>query len=206
MTPEESNHFIESVLKGNWPKWEFTEVQMEGWLKRLSIFDFDKAKQCIEDYAFRRSQQGLPPMGQLLDALERAKIPQDYSGSVPIHVYEIVKEGNTRGYRFSLSRRKDLPADAREMEERAEQDRKRLKQLFPDINWVVLQRLKQYYGQAHPEEETPLRVMTADDKVRVQLKLLDGPDRPGKKFMQWYLSDERKRDRKTGHITEAIEM
>lgn len=145
MTEGESHNFIVQILQGHWPKWQFTEAQIEGWAKRLRLFDFQRARKCIEDYAFRQSRQGLPPVGQVIDAMKAAIIPQDYSDYEPIHVYEIVKEGNTRGYRFSIARRKDLPLDPREMESRAERDRQKCQELFSNVKWVVLQRWQKYY-------------------------------------------------------------
>jgi hypothetical protein len=55
-----------------------------------------------------------------------------------------------------------------------------------------------------PPEETP-RHLTDDDRLRLQVEILDGPDRPAKEFLRWYLDrDAREKDVVTGHVREAV--
>lgn len=148
MTTIEASTFIHTVLRANWPKWEFSDEHEAEWAKRLKPYDFGKARKAVNDFAFRRTRLGIPPAGNLFTAMKAALLPKDVSGFEPIHTHEIVKEGNARGYRFAIARRKDLPKDPQEMEDRANRDRDRLNELFKNTNWIILQRWQRYYEEA----------------------------------------------------------
>lgn len=208
MTEKQADEIVGMILPGFWPEWDRTNAQAKSWMTKLRGFDFEKAKKVIEDMHFsRQGKYKSPPASVLLEKLEAKAVESPFASHErePLLLYEIVAEGYTRGMKFYMPNGR--PPSQADVEREAEFKRDKLTELRQREHIIL------YAGweaeldrRAHPEEEKPLRVMTADDKVRVQLELLDGPDRPGKRFIQWYLSDERKRDRNTGHIKEAIEM
>lgn len=208
MTNAQAGEILSEIMPGFWPEWECTDTQTASWMKKLRGFDFEKAKKVIEDMHFtREGKYKNPPARVLLEKLEARAVESPFAPHErePLLLYEIIAEGYTRGMKFYMPNGR--PPSQQDVEREAEFKRDKLTQLrqrehiIHYANWEA-----ELDYRAHIEEEQSLRVMTADDKLRVQLELLDGPDRPGKKFMQWYLSDERKRDRKTGHIKEAIKI
>ncbi|KKN75773.1 hypothetical protein LCGC14_0376490 [marine sediment metagenome] len=128
MTPEQSQNFIEKVLKGNWPKLVESEVDIEGWAKRLGRFDYDKAKQCVEDFKFRRTRQGLPPAGAILQAMNPAIIPKEVAHAEPVELYVIMRpdgvdlagDPKSRRAGFPTASYRGVPVDAGKVQEDAE--------------------------------------------------------------------------------------
>ena len=115
MTVEDSIKFIETVLgypNGYWPKWEFNETQIEAWVNRLRRYDYGAAKRCIDDYAFARTKQGIPPAGALLAILHKAFVPKDRDESGPMPLYQIMRPGGRpRGF-LTASAKRVTDADA----------------------------------------------------------------------------------------------
>jgi len=128
MTPEQSKNFIEKVLKGNWPKLVESEVDIEGWAKRLWRFDYEKAKKCLESFKFRRTRQGLPPAGVLIVAMKPALIPKEVAHGEPVELYVIIRPdgvdlaGNLKSRRagFPTASSRGVPADAAKVQGQAE--------------------------------------------------------------------------------------
>ncbi len=95
----ESIKFIEEVLQGFWPKWDFTDAQTEGWVNRLRRYDYAKAKKCIENYAFDRVKQGQPPNGAIIAVMQKAVVVGDAAEIDPMPLYVIMRpDGRRAGY------------------------------------------------------------------------------------------------------------
>lgn len=208
MTNAQAATILSEVLPGFWPEWEKTDAQSKSWLKKLRSFDFEKAKAVIEDMHFTRDgKYKSPPARVLLEKLEAKAVESPFAPHErdALLLYEIVADGYTRGMKFFMPNGRPPNHEAVVREAEAHRDRlqemRQREHIIHYADWEA-----ELDRRAHLEEGARLRVMTADDKVRVQLELLDGPDRPGKMFMQWFLSDARRRDKKTGHIKESIKM
>lgn len=99
MSVQEAIKFIEEVFKGHWPKWEFTDVQVEGWVNRLRRYDYGKAKKCIDDYAFQRTRQGTPPSGSLLAVMQKVIERVTTAEVEPMPLYVIMRpDGRKAGH------------------------------------------------------------------------------------------------------------
>jgi len=145
MTDIEANRIIDDVIKAHWPTWEFSQEETRVWLRELGKYDFSRARTMIGEFYMRRTRQGKPAPGNLLAAMRKSLIPRNTENE-PLHVYEIVKMGNKRGYRFAMNR-KDLPPSTQEMEETAEKSRLEIIEMNPNEQWIILRKWKQYYPE-----------------------------------------------------------
>ena len=119
MTSEESNTLITDVLRGHWPGWEFTTAQIYGWAKRLKGYDFQRAKDCIANLAFRWNKPGKPPVGVIFTAMEKAIIPRDSETSGPVQLYVIIRpDGRPAGRPIASPR--GVPGDLHAVKMEAE--------------------------------------------------------------------------------------
>ncbi len=133
MTPEESQNFIK-VLQGYWPKLIVSTDDIQGWLKRLWRFDYEKAKDCVENFKWRRTQQGLPPAGLIMAAMKPAVLPREVTGGESVQLYVIMRPdgvdsaGNLKSRRagFPITCARGVPADAGKVQDHAESMCRRL--------------------------------------------------------------------------------
>lgn len=204
MTDKQADEIVGTILPGFWPEWDRTNEQAKSWLKKLRGFDFEKAKKVIEDMHFtREGKYKSPPARVLLEKLEARAVESHFAPHErePLLLYEIVAEGYTRGMKFYMPNGR--PPSQEVVVREAEFKRDRLTEMRQREHIIRYAKWKDELDR-RKNPGSQLRVLTADDKLRLQVEILDGPDRPGKKFMQWYLSSKRKRDKATGHIREGI--
>lgn len=124
MTPEESQNFIE-ILKSLWSKLIVCTDDTEGWLKRLWRFDYIKAKNCVQNFKFNRTRQGLPPTGLILQAMQPALLPRETTDGDPVELYVIIRpDGSRTGFPTASSR--GVPKDKDRVQRQAEELRKHL--------------------------------------------------------------------------------
>ena len=124
MTPEESQNFV-TVLQGYWPKLIVSADDIQGWLKRLWRFDYEKAKTCVERFKFSRTRQGLPPAGVILGAMKAAVIPKEGSGGEPVELYVIIRPNGKRDG-FPVASARGVPANTEAVQLEAEELCKRV--------------------------------------------------------------------------------
>jgi hypothetical protein len=199
MTDKQAKFIMDKILPGFWPDWNCTDAQMRSWLRELKAFDFEKAKNIIESLHFTKAGTFKnPPARRLLDELKARATESPFAEHErgALLLYEIIPDGYCRGMKFYMASGK--PNAQEQVIEEAERKSKH-SHIIHYADWEAeLERRKK------PPEETP-RHLTDDDRLRLQVEILDGPDRPAKEFLRWYLDrDARKKDVVTGHVREAV--
>lgn len=209
MTEGQAFEILNDVIAGLWPDWKRTAAQDASWLRELRAFDFTKSVKVLKEMHFTKAgTYKSPPARKLLDEL-RGKAREstlEAHEKKPLLLYEIIKEGRTRGMRFYVPSGKPINQEAVVGE--AERRRDGLIAMT-NVQHVI------YYAdweaelerRANPEEEITRR-MSDDDKLRCMLAILDGPDRPAKRFIEEYVAYQKDRPprKRVGLISDSIEL
>lgn len=72
MTQNEAQNFIKDVLKGLWPEWNATDIQLTNWMQKLRGCDYQRAKFAVENvWRSETIQHRRPPQGRIFEALSQ---------------------------------------------------------------------------------------------------------------------------------------
>ena len=139
MTKIESNQFVDVILKGFWPRWDPSKIEVEAWLERLWPYDYQSAKTAVNNLVFGLQSRGVePPCGRIMNALKAGR-QQQTERNEPRLLYTIVAERVAKlyseypaskfGMKFSMPGNKPAP-DKQLIEQDAERNRERANQLY----------------------------------------------------------------------------
>lgn len=77
-TPEQTNDFIRSVLKGHWPDWEPNKTEAGMWCDYLTHIDLHRARQLVYQWVSDAASPGKRPIiGKLKPVLNKAYLHHD---------------------------------------------------------------------------------------------------------------------------------
>lgn len=100
MKVEEAQEITE-LLEGHWPTWKFSKKEVDFWMNTLRPFSYKISKAAINNFYLSYEKQGRPPAAKIMNLLKATQQKdKQRESNEPVLLFEIVKEGRERGYRF----------------------------------------------------------------------------------------------------------
>lgn len=102
MNDDQASDIIESVMKVHWPKWEFKGQELKVWLEELRKFDYETAKNAINELYKTWSSTRYPKMPQIMVNIRKLAIAKRQSDKRLVPLYTILRpDGRRRWYPFN---------------------------------------------------------------------------------------------------------
>ena len=192
MTDGQANDIIEDTMKAHWPNWEFKSQELKVWLEELRKFDFDTAKNAINELYKTWEKDRYPKMPHIMAAI-RQYIAAQYKTGQPAALFGILTKDGRKRF-FDTWGNADCPRQ--EIEAKAE----RVRQYCNDniepghiVHFYSTDKREDtgYYG----EEGCSVYVRRQQAKEKAIVDILNGPDTKIKRWLKEYMN---KRNKKTG--------
>lgn len=193
MTNQEAERFVDSVLKGLWPRWETTEEETTGWVQRLQKYDYGRARQAVNNTFFASSsKRPRPPAGKIFKVLKsKARIILPREATEPVLLFSIIKERffkedktSTRFAKGFFATTPEEACDKNEIERKAEAIREKCNWMYGE-NHIIL------YPDKKEKSDNGLRGEAAQRQA--EQNILAGPDTPGRRFSIKLRADQERR-------------
>lgn len=145
MNDSETVQFIETVLNPLWPRWKCGDEESRMWVKTLSHYDYNLARQAVNNLFISQEHRGIEPViSKIVNAVRKIQQIKNPTGGEPVLLYTIIKESlyqagkNPRiyGKGFYVGNSNLVPAPE-EIERMAERDRQHASQMYA-ANHIII--------------------------------------------------------------------
>uniref|UniRef100_A0A6M3JD49 Uncharacterized protein n=1 Tax=viral metagenome TaxID=1070528 RepID=A0A6M3JD49_9ZZZZ len=192
MTEEQANDVIENTIKAHWPNWDFRGQELKVWIDELRKFDFDTAKNAINELYKTWEKDRYPKMPHIMAAIRQYVAAKYKTGRQAALFGILTKDGRKRF--FDWWGNADCPRQ--EIEDKAERVRQYCNDNIEPGHIVHFYNIDEkedtgYYG----EEGCSVYVRRQQAKEKAILDILNGPDTKTKRWLREFMN---KRNKKTG--------
>lgn len=187
MTKLEAESFVESILKGFYPRWNPKDEEFRGWVSRLVYYEYDSAKRAVDMFFFDCQTRTIePPAGKIMRAISRSAriIVREFPTvmtSIEIECIEAPErnpnlEGAKRGVFAEDTQKQNDPDYVLGC---AELMKIKYEELYGG-KWIIVHK-------PEPEPDSGLRGKQAFDKAAADI--LNGPDSKTRRWLEKHLQN-----------------
>lgn len=203
MTDNEIGQIIKDVIKAHWPNWEFPPEETRVWMKALYPYDFERAKEAINDLYMTWEKDRYPKPAHIINAISKKAQKKKNVRTVPL--FGIFRADHRRRWRDFCG---DADTPRQEIEQIAEQICKRANEIESG-HYIMYYNTDGeedtgYYGE--PGCSIAVRRRQARDKAFRDI--LNGQDNKTRRWLVKYLNRDKTAQRETSggpvHIGEAL--
>ena len=190
MNDNQANDIIENVMKAHWPNWVFKGQELFVWMKELRKFDYETAKEAINDLYIKWDSNRYPKMAHIMASIRGLCNARRQANKRLVALFVITRQNGTpRWFPFTG----DVNTPREEVEKQAEDLRQEANRLYQGSQHIV------HYLNTDEEEDTGYYGPDARDKAFADI--LNGPDSKTKRWLQVHLNRiDKKRKAETPHI------
>lgn len=185
MTTLEAEKFIDLELKSLWPDWKATSAQVRIWSGMLVSYAYDDAQWAAEQIWREGGNRRKSPAFDAFTGCVAKFRPAREQGTFKDSLWAVYcNEGPRKGTERSIFPRKMHLQDDREYMGKLCQE---MVTAYKDLyggEWIVIQR--------EPKTIIDDELMGPEAKEKAEKMILDGPDTPGRQFLERHLAGKQK--------------
>ncbi len=178
MSDEQANKIINEVMKPHWPSWEFKGQELFVWIRELRKFDYETAKEAINDLYVNWESNRYPKMPHIMASIRGLSKTRKQANKRLVALFVITKQNGVQRW-FPFVGDANTPRE--DVERRAEALRQEANRLYQDEQHII-----HYLNTDEEGEDTGYYGPDARDKAFNEI--LKGPDSKTKRWLQKYMS------------------
>lgn len=159
MTDEDANKIIETVLKVHWDKWVFKGQELKVWIEELRKFDYEIAKEAINELYKTWASNRYPKMPAIMGAVRGLSHSKRKSDKRLCQLFTICRQDGRRRW-FPFVGDANTPRE--EVEKEAERMRAEANRLYSGSSHIV------HYHSTDEETTEELPPAKFYNKAKVQ--------------------------------------
>lgn len=190
MTDEQAHEIIDDTIQAHWPNWEFRGQELVIWLKELRKFDYETAKQAINDLYLSWTKERYPKIAHIMAQI-RLTAKQKYGTGRMTALFGIfTKEGKRKWCDF-WGMANWPEQEIKSFAERVQTYANDTMEPGHYIHYYNTDEKEDtgYYG----EEGRSIPVRRRQAKERAFADILSGPDTKTRRWLERYLDAQAKK-------------